>query len=70
MAREIRQDTEMKEAQVEEYFKLLLLSDESVLYLRCTKDPTWKLLDVINIKSIYKIRHFSVDHSRRWWEIN
>lgn len=36
LAREIRQETELKEAQVEEYFKLHLFSDKRVLYLRCT----------------------------------
>lgn len=38
LATEIRQETEMKEAQEEQCFQLCLFSDE--LYLRCTKDPT------------------------------
>jgi hypothetical protein len=49
LARAIRQEKDMKEVQiVKEGVKLSLSADDMILYLKDPKNPTKKLLDLIN----------------------
>jgi hypothetical protein len=60
LAREIRQEEEIKEAQiVKEVVKLSLFTDDMILYIKDPKNSTQKLLDTIS--SFSKVSGYKVN---------